>query len=101
MEEIMNSLLFEAVRSEDLEAIQTLISEGADVNARDEDGKTAFDYLEHHPNQEQSKKIIDLIRQKQQEEELEKLRQQEEELSNATEEMGQHNIGQGSCCIIC
>ena len=97
----MNTLLFEVVKSGDLKAVQTFISEGADVNVKDKDRKTAFDYLKHHPNQEQAEKIKDLIIQKQQEEELEKLRQQEEELSNATEEMGQHNIGQGSCCILC
>lgn len=96
MDENRDTSLFGAVRSGDLEAIQTLISEGADVNAENEYGETPLDYF-YIGNPE----IRDLIIQKQQEEELEKLRQQEEELSNATEEMGQHNIGQGSCCIIC
>lgn len=90
----MNTLLFEVVKSGDLKAVQTFISEGANVNARNINGETVSDYLEHYLNQKQAKKIIDLIRQKQKEEELEKLRQQEEELSNATEEMGQHNIEQ-------
>lgn len=45
IQNILNQKLFQAFKNKDLEKFKTLQEQGADLNAKDDDGKTLFDFV--------------------------------------------------------
>ncbi len=55
----LDNELFKAIKADNLEKVKTLIQNGADVNAKDEKGKTPLDYAK----EKNRKEIVKLLKQ--------------------------------------